>query len=50
MAIGTAKYNYELVIVLDVISTPSGDREYLINYGGPIWVKEDELSNIIYGE
>ena len=48
--IATAIYMYETVTIIDVINNPSrgGEREYLINYNGPTWVKEYELSNIVY--
>ena len=48
--LGTAKYMYETVTIIDVIHSPvaGGQREYLINYNGPTWVKEYELSNIVY--
>lgn len=47
---GMAKYNGENVVIIDIVVNPfSNEREYMINYNGPIWVKEYDLYNIVYG-
>lgn len=47
--IGQAYYRDELVSVIDVIWNVAKNRsEYLVSYGSPIWVSEDELSGLVY--
>jgi hypothetical protein len=47
--IGTLVYRDETVVVIDVIwSTVKNRNEYLIAYGSPTWVSEDEVSNVVY--
>lgn len=46
---GTAKYQGERVDILDEVYVAGmREPEYLINYGGPIWVKASCLNNIIW--
>lgn len=46
---GTAQYNNEVVHIIDVIHIPGlNSSEVLINYGGAIWVKAYELSNVVW--
>jgi hypothetical protein len=48
--IAKAYYNGELVDVLDMIVRYSkkSNAEYLINYGGPVWVMDYELSGVVW--
>ena len=46
--IGYASYRGEEVIVIEIVWNCVKRRsEYLINYSGPIWVGEDDLSRVV---
>ncbi len=46
---GTAIYRNETVIILDVLYVSSTNKtEVMINYGGPVWVNMDQLTNIVW--
>lgn len=44
--LGIGVYRGETVSILDCYTTLNGLREYLINYGGPVWVHASKLTNI----
>ena len=47
--IATATYRGDQVMVIDVIWNVAKNRsEYLISYGEPTWVSEDDLDRLIY--
>lgn len=46
--VAKATYNNETVDVIDCIALCNNTVKYLINYGGPIWVEETWLSNIVW--
>ena len=47
--IATATYRDEQVMVIDMIWNVAKNRsEYLIAYGEPTWVSEDDLGSLVY--
>jgi len=45
---GYAVYRYEEVWIIDCVwNVVKRRNDYMINYGGPVWVGEDELSRIV---
>ena len=45
---GTAMYRDERVMIIDAVWNPARrSYDYLVNYGGPVWVGEDELGSVV---
>lgn len=46
--VGQAMYRDEMVVVIDMVWNPAkSQNDYLINYDGPVWVGEDDLSGLV---